>query len=682
MPHPPTRREIVVGAATLPLLATGAVAATADQLWPLWQAEWRRMEAVALAREWEVTPLSISPPVDPSRLNAFERELGLPFPTQLRELMERFSDRISFGWSIPSHKRPFEAQRLPGDSTFTDFVWDIDDIAKFGIPNFLDWKRDLKDKTVAEAPNRPEMWEGQFPISSLRNGDMLTIDVTDRDGTQPVRYFSHDLEGVHGIALAPDFFTFVTTLSQLGWVGTDQDDWFDFMQPQEGDRRYLSIDSEGAKAWAAWLAQDPANRSPDEPPDAIMADTPAERALLQAAEDGSLSGVRAALAGGARPDVVPNDRDLLRWNRWDWEFATALTYAVRRDDLAMATVLLEHGATINTRRLASNDAAARGSPDTLRWVLAKGGRTNGWRYDTLHPIHTLLTRRIEETRERVAERRNQWDQRLSEADPDGKAYVLWIISHLPTPAEPAVIEALLGVLLEAGADPDAPWDGGLTMLMWRAEVDIARQLIAAGARVDAVDNSGRTALHWVQHSEKARLLVSEGANINALSTPPRGSDETPVTPLQHKLASSFGREPDLIETLLDLGADPTIRDGKGRSTLFHCDLLADLDRMLGFGLDPHERLSDGANLLLHLLRTGNLTLAMVDRLLSLGLPIDGADSDGRTVLHELAETEYADPVHVRVLTDRGADKNLRDKQGRRPYDLAPTSNAELREALR
>lgn len=681
----PSRREILIGSATLPLLASGAVAATADELWPVWQAEWRRMEAIALARNWTVTPVRIARPANARRLQALETEVGLPFPTQLRELMLRFSAKVTFGWRMPAHLMPFERQQLPSQSSFRDFIWDIEHTRKFGIPNFLGWKRDLKDRDLSEAPNRPEMWENQFPISDQVNGDMITIDVTNRDSPQPVRYFSHELEGVHGIALAPDYFTFVTVLSKLGWAGTEQDSWFPFMEPQEGDRRYLSTETEGARNWAAWLAQDPANPPPDEPPAAIVAETATDRALLKAAEARSLPGVRAALAAGARPDVVLHGDDLYDVTRYRWEFATALTHAVCRDDLAMAQTLLDHGATINTRRLASNDAVARGSLETLRWVLAKGGRANGWRYERWHPLHTLLTRRIDETPERVAEQKRFWDDMVRSFPAESRADARYWEPEYPVPVDRATILAMLDALLAAGADPDAPWDNGLTMLMWRPETEIVRRLLAAGAKLDAIDAHGRKAIHRSQSAAKTRVLVAAGANVNELSTP-KDVAETPMTLLQYQLVGHYNREPDLIEALLDLGADPTIRDGKGGSSLAHCFTRPDFDRMLGFGLDPKERMADGSTHLLRLVRQGSLprqphVLALIDRLLALGVAINEPDRDGQAVLHALAGRSLAQPEDVRLLAERGADKELRDRQGRRPFDLARKSDAELREAL-
>ena len=128
----PTRRDILIGSATLPLLASGAVSASANELWPQWQAEWRRMEALATARKWDVTPLSIARPASPRRLRALEKQAGVPFPRQLRELMLRFSAKVSFGWYIPGHLRPADLERIPTGSSLRNAIWDIDYITRQG----------------------------------------------------------------------------------------------------------------------------------------------------------------------------------------------------------------------------------------------------------------------------------------------------------------------------------------------------------------------------------------------------------------------------------------------------------------------------------------------------------------------------------------------------------------------
>ncbi|KAK9129328.1 hypothetical protein Sjap_009815 [Stephania japonica] len=83
---------------------------------------------------------------------------------------------------------------------------------------------------------------------------------------------------------------------------------------------------------------------------------------------------------------------------------------------------------------------------------------------------------------------------------------------------------------------------------------------ALGTRdVDAVDEDGRTALFFVSGigSEPCvRLLVSAGANVNHRDN--RGG----LTPL-HMAAGYI--KPDIVKTLIELGADPEIQDDRGKT---------------------------------------------------------------------------------------------------------------------
>ncbi len=229
-----------------------------QDLWNQWQQDWRRMEALVRRRGWIVRePLTISPPASEAEIAAAAEAAGVPFPTQLREVLTRHSAVIRFDWTIPDELRPVSKMRLPRGGSMRGYIWDLGNIRKYAISNFLGWKEYLADQEEAEEPNTPEMWENQFPLADLCNGDMLTIDVSNPDGPQPVRYFSHELEGLHGRALAPDFFSFVTVLSQLGWAGDTHDDWFDLVAPEDGDKAYLSLDAKGSREWLAFLAEEP-----------------------------------------------------------------------------------------------------------------------------------------------------------------------------------------------------------------------------------------------------------------------------------------------------------------------------------------------------------------------------------------------------------------------------------------
>jgi hypothetical protein len=245
----------------------------AEEMFKRWQQDWRWMQTIAERRGWDVTPLSIASPASIAAVKRIETNYGQAIPEQLRQMLTQFSGRIVFGWHIPSHLQALEKQNLPSMSCNRDAMWDIDHIEFDAIPNFLNWKKSSADIDASEAPNTPEMWEKQFPFYSLINGDMLTVDMRNPDGPHPVRYFSHELQVLHGMALAPDFFSFITEMSKLGFAGTEWASWMPFGDWKD-DTYYLTAESEGGKAWRRWLERQPAAVETNEPPPVIVGTTP------------------------------------------------------------------------------------------------------------------------------------------------------------------------------------------------------------------------------------------------------------------------------------------------------------------------------------------------------------------------------------------------------------------------
>jgi hypothetical protein len=234
-----------------PTRCRGGVIMTPD-LWQEWQRNWRWMEQLAFRNGWEVTPLRIDPPASETEVAALEGRHGLEVPPQLRAILTGYSSSVQFGWGMPNRMHTLD--EWPYFGGLRDSVWDIAHIDEYAIDNFRGWRRRLAHRAECEEPNSPEMWEGQFPIAHLNNGDMLTIDASSPGGPQPVRYFSHDLEGLHGRAIAPDFVTFVTEYTMLGCAGMTHDDWFQFVEKLDDNRHYVRAGSNGGRAWRAWLA--------------------------------------------------------------------------------------------------------------------------------------------------------------------------------------------------------------------------------------------------------------------------------------------------------------------------------------------------------------------------------------------------------------------------------------------
>lgn len=681
-----TRRTVLQGGAAIAATTLGLSRTWAQNLtdaeWQDWQTDWRRMEEIVTRRAWEVTPLKIDAPASEAEIDALGARFGLSVPPQLRQGLSR-SRKVEFGWYIPNHLRPMEREQLPTSSSNRDAIWDIDHIAQYAMPNFLGWKQDLASRERSEAPNSPALWENQFAFNDLKNGDMLAIDMRQPDGPQPVRYFSHELEMIHGLALAPDFFSFITVMSKLGFAGTEWASYLPFgIDSNDNDRFYLSTETNGAKRWLAFLARDPALPVPDEPPPAIVESGPIERSLLQSARDKQLPGVVAALAAGARPDVIGNDQWRSDVAGYSEEYHTALCYAAKANSIQMMDRLVKSGASVNTRQLAMDMAAEWGSPETIKWLMAHGSRVNGWKYQRKWPLHFLVTDREASSFIDKPAYANWLRQNhsLDKADTSewSRAYAA---DKLASWIDKETFLATLSALLEAGANPDAPWDNGITMLIWCKQAETARTLLKYGANITQMVN-GETALHWWPSLEKAKLLIEQGADVNALSPKPSG-DEKANTPFQEALR--WGST-ELRQLLVDSGADPRKRDGRGMSSVYYASTLEALHYVLGFGLDIRERNADDGTLLHSVISWSGLRpeapdqLALFDYLLREGFDINDQNGSGNTPLH-LAAERASRAVELQLLLDRGSDKSIRNKAGKRPVDLVAREETELKALL-
>jgi ankyrin repeat protein len=365
--------------------------------------------------------------------------------------------------------------------------------------------------------------------------------------------------------------------------------------------------------------------------------------------------VTAALDAGANIDCVAE-------GYWNNESVTAVSHAIRNNSMPMLELLIACGANLNTRRTAINEAVVCGRDLAMvEWLIAHGARVNGWKGERHWPIHNLVNGR-------------QYPRKPENA------------------AEDDAQIAVLRMLLRAGADPDAPWDGGRTMLTC-GDLRCAEVLLAHGADPNRRNDFGETAMHTARSVARIRMLIAHGADINARAECDR-DDARLATPLQALLPwpSLFYRDGrprpvDFIPRLIELGADPMIRDGRGRNTLWYCTTADDFQLMQSYGLDPFER-DDAGNTLLHHFTGVASQIAKSPHVeffefpLDLGLDINATNAKAETILHILARLELAREDDVELALDRGGDKTLRNTAGERAYDLTPKSKAQIRQLLR
>ena len=128
-----------------------------------------------------------------------------------------------------------------------------------------------------------------------------------------------------------------------------------------------------------------------------------------------------------------------------------------------------------------------------------------------------------------------------------------------TPLQQAVLRAdtrTTASLLAQGTDPDGADKHGWTALHFSASMVDRRSpsaLLEAGANPNVRTSNGLTALHIAADPEAVRALVAAGAEVDARNDIGR-------TPLHQ--AANF-RSAEVVESLLNAGADPTLEDNEG-----------------------------------------------------------------------------------------------------------------------
>lgn len=399
---------------------------------------------------------------------------------------------------------------------------------------------------------------------------------------------------------------------------------------------------------------------------------------------------------------------------------TALHWAARWDDAAMADLLIKAGAkagAANRQGATPMFLAAMNGSATMIEALLKGGA------DVNAPIlsrgETALmmaarTGKIEAVKALVdhgakldaAESLRGTNPLMWAAEQGHADIVKFLIDKgADVHAQSKVIRPIRrgGLNLNARPGPDGEMTGdpmgGLTPLLFavrQGSLETVKVLIAAGADVSklAVDSSSPL-LVAIQNGnyDVARFLLDKGANPNQvnvkdwsplyLAVSNRNALTTAVP------APSTDGVLDFIKLLLDRGANPNHRikvraevhqantslwlKEDGATPLLRAALCGDITvvrMLLGYGADPKIPANDGTTPLMVASGLGwaegftfeysqDQTLELVKLLLDAGADVNEANEDGITPLHGAAY-KGANKV-VQLLVDRGADLAVKDK---------------------
>lgn len=250
----------------------------------------------------------------------------------------------------------------------------------------------------------------------------------------------------------------------------------------------------------------------------------------------------------------------------------------------------------------------------------------------------------------------------------------------------------LKTLFDQGADPNSYDEDGDHLLMYAAlysSIDCMQLLIEKGCNVNARNGLDETALMWAVHDlEKMKLLIQRGANVNAKA-------KTGNTAL---LIASIGHgKYDAIKLLLDNGADPSALNNKKENALIRAALFGDtatISLLLSKGIDVDATTADSSTALFNATLNANRPVifqllergADPDKICFFGLtPLTGAvlfsdpesikailkrskkvnarDAGGNTVLMYAGYREQDNVDVVQALLDKGADVNLKARDG-------------------
>lgn len=357
-----------------------------------------------------------------------------------------------------------------------------------------------------------------------------------------------------------------------------------------------------------------------------------------------------------------------------------LLQAAKKCDLEQIKTLTAHGADVNAKdkegRTALMWAVDRRNLLGLRFELIPN---EAYKIDYWRSVNLDLRKYLVNQGEHVSAKHDL-----------GYTAPIWVLQTAAV--------AIAKYLVDQGADVNAKDSEGYTVLMYAVRTQdlvIVKYLVDQGADMNVKDGCGLTALMGAVQSGNLAIvnfLVDHGADVNArgvscenakgrctwceyaVASGPRIS--TAYLEPQDHTALALGAESgymEIMEFLIDKGADMNVKDGRGMTALIRAVVLERPDVMkflIKKGADVNARDKKGKTALMYAVDRKPVNREVVKLLVDKGADLNAGDNDGMTALMEAAKRGNLDAV--KLLIDRGADVNVKDKYGRTPLSYAFT----------
>lgn len=330
----------------------------------------------------------------------------------------------------------------------------------------------------------------------------------------------------------------------------------------------------------------------------------------------------------------------------------ALRYALTREDLSFARLLIESGANVRHRGLLYT-AAKDGPPGAVNLLLEAGADP---RLENIRRTSTGLHGFDSNGDLAALEALLEAGADINVQDSSGRTPLSRAMSN----RNPAIIRHMIA----AGAEMSNPedWSKGLLSAASNGQPmpEIIELAIANGADPNYRDRRGRTALHLLADgngTDAAAVLVAAGADIEAL-------DRNVNTPF---LRAIRARNVPMAEAFIKLGADIEATGTAGRGALHYVARRGGHDMlswMLAKSTDVNPRDEDENTPLMLVPGWAGISMRL---LLDAGADVNASNALGQTPLHFAASSGYIEGVGALVAA--GANPRAIDTEGRAPRDL-------------